>query len=329
MFASSQAFSGFAVADTEQARQFYGDTLGLQVSVVDEGTPAPRPRRRHTVLVYGKPDHTPATYTILNFPVPDVDAAVDALAAKGVDAPVRRVRAGRQGHRARQGSRHRLVHRSVGKHPVGPLVRGHTVSAMTREAIEAPVGTPTEDDFPRLTDPYRRELLAHCYRMLGSVHDAEDLVQETYLRAWRALPRLRGPVLAAHLALPDRHQRLPDRAGQPQGRRPLPTGLGAPSSDPADPLVEQGEVLWLEPVPDAMVGSDPSDPATVVTDAGEHPARADRRAAAPAAAPAGGAGPARRAAAARRPRSPRCSTRPSPRSTAACSGPGPSSRRPA
>ena len=87
MFASSQAFSGFAVADTKQAQQFYGDTLGLQVSVVDEGNHLLRLDLAGdtTVLVYGKPDHTPATYTILNFPVPDVDAAVDALAAKGVD----------------------------------------------------------------------------------------------------------------------------------------------------------------------------------------------------------------------------------------------------
>ena len=87
MFASSQAFSGFAVADTEQARQFYGDTLGLQVSVVDKGNHLLRLDLAGdtTVLVYGKPDHTPATYTILNFPVEDVDAAVDALAAKGVE----------------------------------------------------------------------------------------------------------------------------------------------------------------------------------------------------------------------------------------------------
>lgn len=87
MFASSKAFSGFAVDDVEAARRFYGETLGLKASVIDE--------RNHlmqldlagdrTVLVYGKPDFTPATYTVLNFPVDDVDAAVDALNAKGVE----------------------------------------------------------------------------------------------------------------------------------------------------------------------------------------------------------------------------------------------------
>jgi RNA polymerase sigma-70 factor (ECF subfamily) len=122
---------------------------------------------------------------------------------------------------------------------------------------------PTNEDFLRLADPMRRELLAHCYRMLGSVHDAEDLVQETYLRAWRAYDGFEGrsslrtwlyriATTACLTALDSR------------GRRPLPTGLGAPSAEATAPLVQDAEVSWLEPVPDAMAGVGGGDPATIV-----------------------------------------------------------------
>jgi RNA polymerase sigma-70 factor, ECF subfamily len=124
-------------------------------------------------------------------------------------------------------------------------------------------GHVVEEDFGRLTDPYRRELLAHCYRMLGSVHDAEDLVQETYLRAWRAYDDFEGRSsmrtwlyrIATNTCL---------NALESRNRRPLPTGLGGPSDDPEGDLAERQEVTWLEPVPDAMVGSDASDPAALV-----------------------------------------------------------------
>jgi len=85
MLATTQAFSGFAVDDIEKARAFYGDTLGLEVDDV-EGMGLLRLTLGSgaTVLVYPKPDHTPATFTILNFPVEDVDATAAELAAAGV-----------------------------------------------------------------------------------------------------------------------------------------------------------------------------------------------------------------------------------------------------
>src|SRR5438270_6659133 len=124
--------------------------------------------------------------------------------------------------------------------------------------------TAVNEDFLRKADPYRRELLAHCYRMLGSVHDAEDLVQETYLRAWRSYEQFEG-----RSSLRTWLHRIATRACltalESRSRRPLPTGLGNPSGDPTDDLVQRDEVPWLEPVPDAMVGAAGNDPATIVT----------------------------------------------------------------
>ncbi|HEU4331509.1 MAG TPA: VOC family protein [Lapillicoccus sp.] len=84
MFTDTKAFSGFAVPDLGQARAFYGDTLGLRTSE-DVGLLTLHLAGDRDVLVYPKPDHVPATYTILNFPVDDVEAAVDELTAKGVE----------------------------------------------------------------------------------------------------------------------------------------------------------------------------------------------------------------------------------------------------
>ncbi|MBA3450499.1 MAG: VOC family protein [Chloroflexia bacterium] len=83
MFANSKAFSGFAVDDLEKAQTFYAQTLGLRTSVANDLLTLHLAGGRDT-LVYPKPDHTPASYTILNFPVDDIEAAVDALLARGV-----------------------------------------------------------------------------------------------------------------------------------------------------------------------------------------------------------------------------------------------------
>ncbi|SNS52261.1 sigma-70 family RNA polymerase sigma factor [Actinomadura mexicana] len=122
----------------------------------------------------------------------------------------------------------------------------------------------TDRDFQSLADPYRRELLAHCYRMLGSIHDAEDLVQETYLRAWRSYGGFEGRSslrtwlyrIATNVCLTAIDQR---------GNRPMPSGLGAPSEEPERPVVASDEVPWLEPAPDTVLGADAADPATIVT----------------------------------------------------------------
>jgi catechol 2,3-dioxygenase-like lactoylglutathione lyase family enzyme len=83
MLANSKAFSGFAVADVEQAKAFYGDTLGLDVSE-EHGLLTLHLAGDRPTIVYPKPDHEPANYTILNFPVDDVEAAVDELTSRGV-----------------------------------------------------------------------------------------------------------------------------------------------------------------------------------------------------------------------------------------------------
>ncbi len=123
----------------------------------------------------------------------------------------------------------------------------------------------TDDEFQLKAELHRRELLAHCYRMTGSLHDAEDLVQETYLRAWKAYSGFKGQSslrtwlyrIATNTCL---------TALDSRGRRPLPSGLGAPSSNPVDDIVARDEVPWLEPLPDAHRGSaDPtSDPSQIV-----------------------------------------------------------------
>jgi RNA polymerase sigma-70 factor (ECF subfamily) len=121
-----------------------------------------------------------------------------------------------------------------------------------------------DEDFARLTDPFRAELLAHCYRMLGSVHDAEDQVQETMIRAWRSYGEFEGRAslrtwlyrIATNACL---------RALENSSRRPLPSGLAGPGEYPEAPLsAQRPEVPWLQPIPDALVSAGSGDPAEIV-----------------------------------------------------------------
>jgi len=111
---------------------------------------------------------------------------------------------------------------------------------------------PVQEDFIERAAPFRAELIAHCYRMLGSVHDAEDLVQETYVRGWRGYE-----AFAERAALRTWLYRIATnaclRALENRARRVLPAGLGAGSVDPDADLEGDGGVhRWLEPLPDAL-----------------------------------------------------------------------------
>jgi catechol 2,3-dioxygenase-like lactoylglutathione lyase family enzyme len=84
MFGNTEAFSGFAVDDVEKAQEFYGDTLGIRTST-DNGILTLHLAGERDTIVYPKPDHTPAAYTILNFRVDQIEQAVDELVARGVE----------------------------------------------------------------------------------------------------------------------------------------------------------------------------------------------------------------------------------------------------
>src|SRR5215469_7196232 len=118
------------------------------------------------------------------------------------------------------------------------------------------------EEFTSRTGRFRGELLAHCYRMLGSAEEAEDLVQETYLRAWRSYDGFEGRAslrtwlyrIATNVCL---------TAIERRGRRPLPSGLGGPTEDPEAPLVAGAQVRWLQPFPDVLLAGERADPAAV------------------------------------------------------------------
>ncbi len=119
------------------------------------------------------------------------------------------------------------------------------------------------DGFDRRAEPFRTELLAYCYRMLGSAHDAEDLVQETYLRAWRAREQYDETRSSLRTWLYRIATNACLTALEVRGRRPLPAGQVA-ASGPLEPLVRGENVAWLQPLPDSLL--DAGDPARAVID---------------------------------------------------------------
>ncbi len=121
-------------------------------------------------------------------------------------------------------------------------------------------------EFVRATAPFRRELIAHCYRMLGSIQDAEDVVQETYLRAWQSYGRFEGRSsvrtwlyqIATNRCITEMAKRT---------RRTLPSRMSDPEPNPNAHLQDAGpEVRWLQPAPDALTLGETADPAAIVAE---------------------------------------------------------------
>jgi RNA polymerase sigma-70 factor (ECF subfamily) len=126
----------------------------------------------------------------------------------------------------------------------GKEFTAHTLQALIRPAVVRDHGFV---DF----EPYRGELVAHCYRMSGSLYDAEDLVQETMLRAWKARHSYDSSRASVRTWLYRIATNVCLSALEGRARRPLPSGLGAPSQDLAAPLTPALDIPWLQPFPDA------------------------------------------------------------------------------
>jgi RNA polymerase sigma-70 factor (ECF subfamily) len=116
-------------------------------------------------------------------------------------------------------------------------------------------------EFTARAEPHRRELLVHCYQMLGSVQEAQDLVQETMLRAWRAYDRYDPDLASMRTWLYRIATNACLNALKGRSRRPLPSGVGQQFDDPDAAFVPGFEVPWLQPLPDRLLGGALDDPA--------------------------------------------------------------------
>jgi RNA polymerase sigma-70 factor (TIGR02960 family) len=126
------------------------------------------------------------------------------------------------------------------------------------------ITTNSGEDFARLAEPFRRELIAYGYRMLGSVDDAEEVVQDVYLAAWRAYDGFEGRS-SIRTWLYRIATRAFVKALERRKRRPLPSDLNAPAADPTGRvLAGDSELAWLQPAPDSLLAATTSDPADVV-----------------------------------------------------------------
>lgn len=125
-------------------------------------------------------------------------------------------------------------------------------------------GGAASDDFGRLAEPLRRELIAYGYRMLGSVDDAEEIVQDIYLEAWRAFPRFEGRS-SVRTWLYRIATRAFVKAAAKRKRRPLPSDLSDPASGAGAAIrTAPQDLAWLQPAPDSLLADASQDPAAVV-----------------------------------------------------------------
>src|SRR5687768_1756630 len=140
----------------------------------------------------------------------------------------------------------------LGEGLLSRTMEAQTSPVLERELLEA-ARDGDEHAFSRLVEPRRSELHAHCYRMLGSVQDAEDALQEALLRAWKGLPRFEGRsslrswlyTIATNACL---------NAIERRPKRVLPIDYGPASSAGAEPGAPLAETVWVEPYPDEIIG---------------------------------------------------------------------------